>query len=39
VMHRLSRKELRRIGIETSSGGPYWTRIAIDAAIRNGGEG
>jgi hypothetical protein len=39
VMHRLSRKELRRIGIETSSGGPYWTRTAIDAAIRNGGEG
>lgn len=33
LMHRLSGKELRRLGIVTSSGGPLWTRVAIDAAM------
>jgi hypothetical protein len=34
LLHRLSGKELRRIGIETSSGGPLWGRVAIDAAMK-----
>lgn len=33
LIHHLSGKELRRIGIETQSGGPLWTRVAIDAAM------
>lgn len=33
LLHNLSGKELRRIGIETSGGGPLWGRVAIDAAM------
>ena len=33
MLHRLSGKEMRRIGIETNSGGPAWGRVAIDAAM------
>ena len=35
LVHHLSGKELRRIGIETSGGGPLWGRVAIDAAMLN----
>ena len=34
LMHRLSGKELRRLGIFTSSGGLTWSRAGIDAAMR-----
>lgn len=33
LMPQIKGKELRRIGINTSAGGPIWTRVAIDAAI------
>jgi hypothetical protein len=33
LLHHLSGKEMRRIGIVTSGGGPLWGRVAIDAAI------
>jgi hypothetical protein len=39
LMHRLSGKELRRLGLTTSSGGPLWTRVAIDAAMLSTGSG
>lgn len=36
LLHHLSGKEMRRMGIETSSGGLVWGRIAIDAAMAAG---
>jgi len=33
LLHHLSGKEMRRVGIETSGGGPLWGRVAIDAAM------
>jgi hypothetical protein len=34
LLHHLSGKEMRRLGIVTSTGGPEWGRVAIDAALR-----
>ncbi|WP_186163115.1 Lar family restriction alleviation protein [Burkholderia gladioli] len=38
LMHRLSGKALRDIGVVTSSGGIEWAREAIDAARDGGGS-
>lgn len=33
LMHYLSGHELRRIGVDPSSGGLFWARVAIDKAM------